>query len=290
MQCIGSCSKKQEVSNWWSPKSVDVISSLQLKLLISAIKMAKVGAEIVYSTCTLTVEENEYIIDKVLKKYPVKLEPFDLNLPHVNGFTKVGSYNFDESLKLTKRIIPWELKSEGFFISKLIKTDETEHIVTKNKFTKQTRSIVSSKDKRIKKYLDELSIHFGIERKVFENYKYIVNNKDINFTNSDSLEYDLSFFLRVGTKFGIIDKSDTCKLHTHAAQILGKSATKNVLKITNENDLKTYFSGGIFQLDNTQMGQKIVKYEDYFLGTGVQLENQFKSQFPRSKRTGSISI
>ncbi|MCB9258605.1 MAG: NOL1/NOP2/sun family putative RNA methylase [Ignavibacteriales bacterium] len=287
---LGVVQKKQEVSNWWSPKSVDVISSLQLKLLISAIKMAKVGAEIVYSTCTLTVEENEYIIDKVLKKYPVKLEPFDLNLPHVNGFTKVGSYNFDESLKLTKRIIPWELKSEGFFISKLIKTDETEHIVTKNKFTKQTRSIVSSKDKRIKKYLDELSIHFGIERKVFENYKYIVNNKDINFTNSDSLEYDLSFFLRVGTKFGIIDKSDTCKLHTHAAQILGKSATKNVLKITNENDLKTYFSGGIFQLDNTQMGQKIVKYEDYFLGTGVQLENQFKSQFPRSKRTGSISI
>ena len=56
-----------------------------MRLLISAIKMAKVGAEILYSTCTITFEENEYIIDKVLRKYPVVLESVELPVPSHEG-------------------------------------------------------------------------------------------------------------------------------------------------------------------------------------------------------------
>ncbi len=287
---LGVVQKKQEVSNWWSPKSVDNISSLQLKLLISAIKMAKVGAEIVYSTCTLTIEENEWIIDKVLKKYPVDLLEFELELPHINGFTKIAEYNFDERLRLTKRIIPWEIKSEGFFVAKLVKTGKTESV---NSFTKTgilKKRMVGYEDKRIKKYLNDVSSHFGIEKDVFSNYKYLINNNDINFINSDSIEYDPNFFLRIGTKFGIIDKNDTLKLNSHAAQILGKFANKNVISLENEEELKIYFAGGVIYKEVGERGQKIVKFKELFLGTAVAIENQLKSQFPRSKRTGSISI
>lgn len=287
---LGVVQKKQEVSNWWNPKQVDIISSLQLRLLISAIKMAKVGAEIVYSTCTLTVEENEFIIDKVLSKYPVKLESFDLDLPHTNGFINIGDYNFNESLSLTKRIIPWELKSEGFFIAKLRKTGETEAPVPSYNKNRDKKFAVNSNNKRIKKYLKEIAEYFGIDSEIFENYKYIINGNDINFTNADSLDYDPNYFLRVGTKFGLIDKNDTLKLNSHAAQILGKFATKNIVEIETEDELKSYFSGGIIYRPDLGKGQKIVKYNNYFLGTGVAIENQLKSQFPRSKRTGNITI
>ena len=287
---LGVVQKKQEVSNWWSPKSVDNISSLQLKLLISAIKMSKVGAEIVYSTCTLTIEENEWIIDKVLKKYPVDLLEFELELPHINGFTKIAEYNFDERLCLTKRIIPWEIKSEGFFVAKLVKTGKTESVISFTKTAVLKKRMVGFEDKRIKRYLNDVSNHFGIEKDVFSNYKYLINNNDINFINSDSLEYDPNFFIRIGTKFGIIDKNDKLKLNSHAAQILGEFATKSIIYLENEEELRIYFSGGVIYKEIAEKGQKIVKYKNLILGTGVVIENQIKSQFPRSKRTGSISI
>jgi 16S rRNA (cytosine1407-C5)-methyltransferase len=287
---LGVVQKKQEVSNWWSAKQVDIIFSLQLRLLISAIKMAKVGAEIVYSTCTLTVEENEFIIDKVLSKYPVRLESFDLDLPHKNGFVKVANYNFNESLSLTKRIIPWELKSEGFFVAKLIKTGETETVVINKNKNVGKKILINAEHKKIKKYLRQISEYFGIDYELLKNYKYIITGNDINFTNGDSLDYDPNYFLRVGTKFGLIDKNDNLKLNSHAAQILGRFATKNIVEIETEDELKAYFSGGIIHRSDLGKGQKIAKYNNYFLGTGVAIENQLKSQFPRSKRTGNITI
>ncbi len=286
---LGVIQKKQEVSNWWSENSVSKISDLQLKLLISAIKMAKVGGEIVYSTCTLTIEENEFIIDKVINKYPVELIEFDLKLKHINGFTKIGNYNFNQNLNLTKRIIPWEIKSEGFFVAKLRKIDSTE--IVKNNVSKSSKKIiVASNHPKIKKYLEEISKHFEIPLKVFSNYKYLLNRNDINFINVESKEFDPDFFIRIGTKFGIIDKNNSMKLHSHAAQLLGKSAKKNIYEITDENNLKIYLSGGIIKLNIPQKGQKIVKFNNMILGTGIAYENSLKSQFPRSKRTGNILI
>ncbi|MFZ1289188.1 MAG: hypothetical protein WAR79_03820, partial [Melioribacteraceae bacterium] len=286
---LGVVQKKQEVSNWWSEKSANTISDLQLKLLISAIKMAKVGGEIVYSTCTLTVEENEFIIDKVLKKYPVELIEFDLKLKHINGFTNIRNYKFHESLKLTKRIIPWEIKSEGFFLAKLRKIDSTEiSKIHSNKFSKKV--VINFQNPKIKKYLEEISEYFGIPFKQFSNYKFLINGNDINFVNVESQEFDPDFFLRIGTKFGIIDKNNSIKLHSHAAQILGKFATQNIFEINDENDLRIYMTGGIIKSNYKISGQKIVKYKSMILGTGTANDQTLKSQFPRSKRTSSINI
>lgn len=286
---LGVVQKKQEVSNWWSENSANKISDLQLKLLISAIKMTRVGGEIVYSTCTLTVEENEFIINKLINKYPVQLIKFDLKLKHINGFTKIAKYNFHKSLSLTKRIIPWEIKSEGFFIAKLRKTAPTE--ITKgyiNKFGKKTT--VTFKNPKIKKHLEEISEYFEIPIRIFSNYKYLINGNNLNFINVGSKEFNPDFFLRVGTKFGIIDKNNLIKLHSHAAQVIGKFAKKNIYKIQNKKDLKIYLSGGIIRLEIPQKGQKIVKFKNMILGTGTANEKYLKSQFPRSKRTGNILI
>ena len=80
------------------------------------------------------------------------------------------------------------------------------------------------------------------------------------------------------------------KLNSHAVQILGEFATKNIIYLENEEELRIYFAGGVIYKEIAEKGQKIVKYKNLFLGTGVAIENQLKSQFPRSKRTGTISI
>ena len=85
---LGIIQKKGEVSNWWSLEHVDRLQHLQTRLLVAAIKMAKVGAEIVYSTCTLSIEENELVIDKILEKYPVELLDVHLPIPTRKAFTE----------------------------------------------------------------------------------------------------------------------------------------------------------------------------------------------------------
>ena len=81
---LGIVQKKIEVNDWWTLERVRHLSELQLKLLVSAIKILKIGGEVVYSTCTLTVEENELIIDKD-KKWPNKMLVISsLMLHHIN--------------------------------------------------------------------------------------------------------------------------------------------------------------------------------------------------------------
>ncbi|TSA26803.1 MAG: RsmB/NOP family class I SAM-dependent RNA methyltransferase [Ignavibacteriales bacterium] len=123
---LGIVQKKGEVSNWWDQRKAEAMSDLQLRLLIAAIKMCKVGGEIVYSTCTLTLEENEMVINKVLNKYPVELEEMDLPVKSNEGYTKFGDETLSSELKKTRRIFPWEIESEGFFVGKLRKIDKTE--------------------------------------------------------------------------------------------------------------------------------------------------------------------
>ena len=120
---LGIVQKKGEVSNWWDQRKAEAMSDLQLRLLIAAIKMCKVGGEIVYSTCTLTLEENEVVINKVLNKYLVELEEIELPLRGNEGHTKFGNEILNNELKKTRRIFPWEIESEGFFVAKLKKIE-----------------------------------------------------------------------------------------------------------------------------------------------------------------------
>ncbi|MEJ2506932.1 MAG: RsmB/NOP family class I SAM-dependent RNA methyltransferase, partial [Ignavibacteriaceae bacterium] len=85
---LGIIQKKIEVNAWWNLDRVLKLHELQVRLLVSAIKMLKVGGELVYSTCTLTPEENELVINKLLKKYPVEVERISLPIEHRNGFTE----------------------------------------------------------------------------------------------------------------------------------------------------------------------------------------------------------
>jgi len=284
---LGIVQKKGEVSNWWNTNQVSKIAQMQLKLLISAIKMAKVGGEIVYSTCTLTIEENEFVISKALEKYPVEI--LDIELPVVShpGICEYENFNLDKRVEKCRRIIPWEINSEGFFIAKLKKVAKTE-TTTKFNIINSNIKLLNSKNKEIKNYLLNINQRFGIPLDVLSDYKYLLKGKDIFFVNSNWNSTKLSVFVRIGIKFGNIDKRDFAHIHTQAAQHFSNHISKNVIEIYNIADLKTYFSGGVIKLSACSKGQVIVKYKNYTLGTGVCSESGIKSQFPRALRTGNI--
>jgi 16S rRNA (cytosine1407-C5)-methyltransferase len=284
---LGITQKKGEVSNWWDVKKAEAISELQLRLLISAVKMCKVGGEIVYSTCTLTLEENEFVVNKVLNKYPVKLIEFTLPVNSIEGCTKFESQELNAQLKKTHRILPWKIESEGFFVAKLRKIDNTEPVV---KISKQEKKfeLINSSSAKLKNYFSVLSDYYGIEKNKFDDYKYLIKNNEIHFVYKDWNCEHLESFNKIGTRLGTIDKRGILQLNSLAAQVLGESITKNIIELENVSELETYFSGRTIKKNYQSGGQKIIKYKNYVLGTAVASKDGLKSQFPRAFRTQEI--
>lgn len=111
----------------WTPRKSKVLSWLQRLLLRSAVSATKTGGSIVYSTCTLEPEENEAVIDWILKKEHGALIVEKITVPRLDmhhGISQWRSKQFTSQVQQTIRILPSETM-EGFFVAKLRKIAST---------------------------------------------------------------------------------------------------------------------------------------------------------------------
>jgi len=285
---LGIIQKKEEVVKWWNENKVQGLSELQYKLIISAIKMLKPGGEMVYSTCTLTVEENELIINKVLSKFPVEIITIKLPVVTHNGLTFHHEEKLNKDLEKGKRIFPWETGTDGFFIIKLKKTEETKS-QEKIYFSKKEVKIISYNHRNIFNKLKFLSVHFNINMDVFTGYNYLIKGIDIYFVSALWKDNYPGMFERIGLKFGTVDKHGEIVLSSEAAQLFGNEIKNKIIEINSREELKIYMEGGIIKTDSYKEGQYVIKFEDNIIGTAVVTQSGIKSRFPRSKRTQEIN-
>jgi 16S rRNA (cytosine967-C5)-methyltransferase len=105
---------KQPSAKWrLSPKSIQNMAEIQLKMINNCAEKVRAGGTLAYSTCSVTLEENEGVIGQFLSAHPefklVEIEP-KVGMPGLNGLTQC------------QRLYPHIHRCNGFFIAKLQKT------------------------------------------------------------------------------------------------------------------------------------------------------------------------
>jgi len=103
---------------------VTYVTSLQEALLRRAVALTRPGGLIVYSTCTFAPEENEAIVDRVLRDSPVRLETIPLTAPHAPGLDTWKDRPFHPDMPKAWRVYPHHLDSGGLFMARLRRLPE----------------------------------------------------------------------------------------------------------------------------------------------------------------------
>jgi len=122
-------SRDPESYSYWTPRKAKEMARKQKALLYSAIQSVKPGGLIVYSTCSLSVQENEAVISSALTQFPDSLitRPIDLFFeefaPPITSWKKK---QLAPGVENARRVIPSHFM-EGFFLCLLKKTTSTQH-------------------------------------------------------------------------------------------------------------------------------------------------------------------
>jgi len=104
---------KNPAAKWRiTPRSIEKMAEIQWQMLNNCSEYVRAGGVLVYSTCSITVEENEMLIERFMKWHPeftlLEITP-KMGLPGLRGLEKC------------RRLYPHVDRCNGFFIAKMSK-------------------------------------------------------------------------------------------------------------------------------------------------------------------------
>lgn len=116
--CTGEGLIRQDSARKKSKKQSDInkLANIQKKLLTAGLKVLKPEGELLYSTCSIAPEENEFVVNSVIndkEKYSI----ININPQYgVNGLTEAFNQTLHPKFKLSQRLYPHIHDTIGFFL------------------------------------------------------------------------------------------------------------------------------------------------------------------------------
>lgn len=124
---LGVISRDPSVKVQRTIADVNQCAHLQKELLLGAIDALKfkgtTGGVMVYSTCSVSVAENEEVVNYALSKRDIRIIDTGLDFGKP-GFTRFQQKRFHPTVALTRRFYPHVHNMDGFFVAKIQKLSD----------------------------------------------------------------------------------------------------------------------------------------------------------------------
>ncbi|MFM2589908.1 16S rRNA (cytosine(1407)-C(5))-methyltransferase RsmF [Vibrio sp. TBV020] len=266
----GTVRKDADAMKNWTKESVISISDTQKDLIESAFHALKPGGVMVYSTCTLSIEENQQVCHHLKDTFGDLVE-----------FESLADLFVDAEKALTEEgflhIFPQVYDCEGFFVARLRKTGSVEAPKVKKRLGKFPFEKASAKIQAdITKQL-----HDTLDIRIPEDASVWLRDNDV-WLFPHALEPMLGEFRfsRMGIKIAEAHKKGYRWQHQVATTLAtGNESTSVALSI---DDAREWFMGrDVRPADLSGKGEVIVKLDNDVIGLGKWVGNRIKNGLPR---------
>ncbi len=252
---LGTLPTHPEIWGWWTADRLKKLTLIQRQLLVSAVKTLKPGGRLVYSTCSITPEENEGVVDWALKHYPLELE--SITHAGLEMFDPGWSLDGRTALERCLRVLPHKHGMEGFFVARLRKTD---HYYNHHDDPPEYNiSFVPETDPRVADILAAISEDWGIDPAFWRDKRFRRTRKRLWVSSAGENPLPEERFMSGGLFFGM-ERRPVWKLTHHAIQTLGSKITRRRIRL-NDADFRTLTTRGRVDEKSLPRGYYALEYK-----------------------------
>lgn len=270
--CSGSglWRKDNKAIEEWSPANVNLCKERQQRILSDALPALKKDGILIYATCSFSPEENEQMLDWLVKEH--NLTSLALQLEESWGVTETRS---DQCQARGYRCYPWKMKGEGFFMAVFRKN---EGFAVDQLWSGSSKAKVDEKQlkRATEAFLPYLNVPFAL-----------LQHQDMNYAlHPEHMPYWAGlksnlYIKKAGTALGQLLK-DVVPEHDLAMSIHLSEAVPQV-----QLDLQEalhFLKKEAVQTDRGYKGWQVACYRQLGLGWGKWMPNRMNNYLPKSHR------
>ena len=251
----------------WSEDAVKLCASRQQRILADAWDCLKENGTLIYSTCSYSTEENEEIVDYLLRHFvcePIRI-PLDESWNIVETHSeKTNGYGY--------RFYPDKLNGEGFFLAALRKKDGNEWASK----AKEKIEILGKKEEAfLRKWLPD-------EDLLFVRMQEWTHALPVNLLPDLLVMKNYLYLKKAGAMAGKMGSDEWIPDHELALST-GLNPQIPELELSKSDALK-YLRRESFTVDGQTKGWLPVSFQHQKLGWVKILSNRLNNYFPKSWR------
>ena len=260
------------------------LTGLQQALLRRAVDLCRPGGRIVYSTCTFAPEENEAVVDAVLREcgdaVRVAAVPVD-GLPVAPGLTGWRSARFSQALGGAIRLWPHRADTGGFFAVALERTGGIANVQEP-----PARPAARPEEPAL---LERFAAHYGLPEAAFADLDIVRVGHRLRVCAADHRPPARPPPVATGLLL-TRDKAAQPKLSTQAALAFGRAARRNVVDLSRD-EIERYLGRVELAVDAGRLlscdgpGPVLVRHRGHTLGVATLRRHgggwALESLFPR---------
>jgi 16S rRNA (cytosine1407-C5)-methyltransferase len=265
----------------WSLDSVHQLAQLQKRLILSAYQALKPDGKMVYSTCTLSSEENQQVVDYLIEQTDAEIQPLDQLFAGAElAVTKQGSL----------LVLPQQFDSEGFFIACLKKPKSSEQ--SKQLSPIYSSPFIAASKKEQQQILQYYSQHFGFKLDLID---YEILKRDKEFWLFPCAILTLNQFIKInraGIRLGQIFPNKIRSHHDFVCSF-GQAATQQRADL-NLTQLAAFYRGENLNLNDSHhslsQGEVFLCFQKQVIGVGQNQKGKIKNLLPRDLVKDNINF